>query len=78
MGDPESEGVGFVTEFEIPEDYFRKFPIQTVGLVHHQELWVPAEDLEEFNGKIVNGIRVCKSFNGREFTVSDKIKSVLN
>jgi hypothetical protein len=78
MGDPESDGVGFVTEFEIPEDYFRKFPIQTVGLDHHQELWVPAEELEEFNDKIVNGIRVCKSFIGSKFNVPGKIKSALN
>jgi hypothetical protein len=78
MGDPESDGVGFVTEFEIPEDYFRKFPIQTVGLDHHQELWVPAEGLEEFNDKIVNGIRVCKSFIGGKFNMPEKIKNVLN
>jgi hypothetical protein len=41
-------------------------------------LWVSAEDLEEFNDKIINGIRVCKSFIGSKFTVPDKIKSVLN
>ncbi len=52
MCDPDSDGVGFVTEFEIPEDYFMKFHVQTVGLDHHQELWVPAEELEEFHGKI--------------------------
>ncbi|HEY9046479.1 MAG TPA: hypothetical protein VIN08_11315, partial [Ohtaekwangia sp.] len=42
MGDAESDGAGFVTSFEIPEVYFQKFEIQTVGLAHHQELWVPA------------------------------------
>ena len=78
MGDPESDGVGFVTEFEIPEDYFSKFPIQTVGLEHHQELWVPAEALEEFNSQIVNGIRVSKSFVGSKFIMSEKINNVIN
>jgi hypothetical protein len=77
MGDPESDGVGFVTEFDIPEDYFKKFPIQTVELDYHQELWVPAEQLEEFNNHIINGIRVCKSFIGRRFIMPEKIQNVL-
>lgn len=77
MRDKESEGVGFVTSFEIPEDYFKRFEIQTVGMPHHQELWVPAEELEEFNSNILNGIRVEKAFIGNEFKVTEKIQSVL-
>lgn len=77
MGDPESDGVGFVTEFEIPDDYFQKFPIQVVGLDHHQELWVPAEEMEAFNDKIVNGIRVTKAFIGRQFVMPEKIRKVI-
>lgn len=78
ISDPDSDGVGFVTEFEIPEEYFGKFPIQTVGLDYHQELWVPAEELDEFNDKIVNGIRVTKSFVGSKFIMPEKINNVLN
>ncbi|HEY5823381.1 MAG TPA: hypothetical protein VIT44_03400 [Cyclobacteriaceae bacterium] len=78
MADPNSDGVGFVTAFEIPEDYLSHFEIQTVGLKHHQELWVPAEQLDEFNHKIINGIRVEKSFVGQKFLMNDKIRSVLN
>ena len=78
MRDPESDGVGFVTGFEIPEDYFRKFQIQTVGLDYHQELWVPAEQLDEFNEKIVNGIRICKAFVGSKFVMPYKIKHILS
>jgi hypothetical protein len=78
MGDADSDGVGFVTEFEIPEDYFHTFTVQTVGLDHHQELWVPAEGLNEFNDKIVNDIRVSKSFVGRKFIIPEKISNVLN
>jgi len=77
MRDVESSGVGFVTAFEIPEDYFDQFQIQTVGLDHHQELWVPAEQLEEFNNKITDGIRVMKSFIGKKFEISDKISKVI-
>jgi hypothetical protein len=77
MRDEDSDGVGFVTAFEIPEPYFKQFQIQTVGLVHHQELWVPATQLEEFNDAIVDGIRVEKAFIGKKFIINDKIKSVL-
>ncbi|HSR54180.1 MAG TPA: hypothetical protein VLV83_25405 [Acidobacteriota bacterium] len=51
-------GIGFVTEFEVDAAYLEKFPVQTVGSKHHQELWVPAEQLEEFNRHIVGEIRV--------------------
>jgi hypothetical protein len=77
MVDEDSDGVGFVTAFEIPEEYFKLFQVQTVGLVHHQELSVPATQLEEFNDAIVNGIRVEKAFIGKRFAISDKIKNVL-
>ena len=46
---------GFVTSFEIPEDYFNTFEKHNVGGTHHNELWVPAEQMEEFNGKIMEG-----------------------
>ncbi len=77
-GDPNSDGVGFVTAFDISDDYFKKFQIQTVGLPYHQELWVPAEQLDEFNSEIINGIRIEKSFVGKQFLMTDKIRSVLN
>lgn len=36
---------------------------RTVGRAGlHEELWVPAEDLDEFNGHIVGTIRVVASF----------------
>lgn len=76
-GNPDSDGVGFVTAFDISEDYFKKFQIQTVGLPYHQELWVPAEQLDEFNHEIINGIRVEKSFIGKNFVMSDQLKNVL-
>ena len=77
MRDEDSDGVGFVTAFEIPEHYFKQFQIQTVGLIHYQELWVPATQLDEFNDAIVNGIRVEKAFIGKKFAISDKIRNVL-
>lgn len=77
MGDVESDGVGFVTAFEIPNEYFRKFQVQTVGLDHHQELWVPAEQLDEFNDMIVDGIRIEKAYIGKKFNLTDKIAKTM-
>ncbi|HEY5746745.1 MAG TPA: hypothetical protein VIU12_11750 [Chryseolinea sp.] len=73
-GDEDSDHAGFVTAFEIPEDYFRQFQIQTVGLDHHQELWVPDHQLSEFNDQIVNDIRVERSYFGKNFVVPDPLK----
>lgn len=58
---------GFVTAFDMPEDYIQQFPVQNVGGEIHNELWVPAEQLEEFNEKIVGFIRVVKSFYGENY-----------
>jgi hypothetical protein len=78
MGAPDSDGAGFVTEFEIPDEYFRTFQVQTVGLAYHQELWVPAEDLDTFNQKIVAGIKVVKGYVGSRFVMPDKLSRVIN
>lgn len=67
INDDANGNVGYVTQFEIPEEYFNKFEVQNVGARHHNEIWVPAEQLEEFNSKIVNGIRVVKAFYGEKF-----------
>lgn len=65
--DDANGNVGYVTRFEIPETYFKTFEVQNVGARHHNELWVPAEKLEEFNAMIINGIEVIKAFYGEKF-----------
>lgn len=55
-------GAGFVTRFAVDADYVARFEVQTVGARHHQELWVPAEELETFNQHLVGLIEVIASF----------------
>ena len=55
-------GVGYVTAFEIDADYVSQFNIEQVGGSLHRELWVPAEQLDEFNAHIVGEIRVIRTF----------------
>ena len=58
---------GYVLEFDLPEDYLRKFPVQNVGGEIHNELWVPAGELEEFNSNIAGNIRLVQSFFGTKY-----------
>ncbi len=57
-----ASGSGFVTKFEVKADYLNKFEMQNVGGQIHNELWVPAEELDDFNSNIVGKIEVTKSF----------------
>ncbi len=45
----------FLTEKQIEVDarYLQKFKVENVGGEIHNELWVPSEELEEFNKYIV-------------------------
>jgi hypothetical protein len=62
--DAASGFVGYVTRFAVDTEYVQQFPIQTVDARIHQELWIPAERLEEFNGQIVGRIEVIAEFRG--------------
>ncbi len=53
--------VGFVTEFDLEDTYAGTFEVQTAAGRAHQELWVPAEQLDAFNAHIVGAIRVIEA-----------------
>jgi len=55
-------GAGFVTRFAVEAEFTARFPVQTVGGRECTELWVPAEELEEFNRHIVGSIVVIAEF----------------
>lgn len=55
-------GSGFVTRFQVETEYLKQFEVQNVGGPIHNELWVPAEELAEFNSHIMGRIVVTKSF----------------
>lgn len=58
---------GFVTAFEVDAAYVSKFEVQNVGGFEHNELWVPAEELVEFNQHIVGKIEVLTAFYGEKY-----------
>jgi hypothetical protein len=58
---------GIVTAFDLPVAYLDQFEMQHVGGAGHDELWIPAEVLPEFNAQIRGGIRIIAAFTGSKF-----------
>ena len=57
-----SDGGGFVTRFEVRSNFLARYETHVVGARHHEEYWIPAEDLESFNEAIVGPIVVVRSY----------------
>jgi hypothetical protein len=53
---------GYVTRFALPAAYLSRFDRKIVGAAEHEELWVPAEELDQFNAQIVGPIEVIHRF----------------
>lgn len=71
--------LGFVTKFEVSEEVVSKYPSQNVGARNHNELWIPAEELEDFNKAIVGKIEVTKVFIGKDFNkaANEELENVI-
>ena len=57
--------VGYVMKFEVRKEFLDKYEVKIVGGKIHEEYWIPAEDLEEFNRNIVGKIEVIAEFRGK-------------
>lgn len=58
---------GFVTRFSIDDAYASRFERRVVGSREHEELWVPAEEMAEFNAHLEGPIQVLGAFFGQDF-----------
>lgn len=58
---------GYVTQFKVEDSYIDQFEQHTVGGSQHQEFWIPAEEMEEFNKHILGHIKVMEAHFGDEF-----------
>lgn len=58
-----TDGGGWVTRFAVREDFLARYEPQIVGARYHEELWIPAEELEAFNDAIVGTIEVVRAFS---------------
>jgi hypothetical protein len=55
-------GAGFVTRFQVRAEFAARYPVQKVGGAIHSELWVPANELAEFNQNIVGPIEIIAEY----------------
>ncbi len=60
--DEASGFVGYVTRFQVDDAFLARYPVRKVGGAIHLELWVPAEELEEFNAHLLGPIQVVAEF----------------
>lgn len=58
---------GFVTRFDMDANYVKQFEVQVVGESQHQELWVPADELDEFNQYIQGNINIIAAYYGDKY-----------
>jgi len=61
------QSAGYVTQFKVDDPYISQFEQHKVGGSQHQEFWIPAEELEEFNRHIIGDIKVVEAHFGDEF-----------
>ncbi len=55
-------GVGHVVKFEVSAEYLAQFEVKNVGGPIHDELWIPAENLKEFNANIKGKIQLIGTY----------------
>src|SRR5438067_2027404 len=51
-------GNGYVLRFHVDGGFLGRYTVQTVGTGIHQEYWIPADELEEFNKHLVGPIEL--------------------
>lgn len=58
--------VGYVTRFEVEDTFIAQYAVERVGSRDHEELWVPAQDLERFNAHM-SQVEVLEMHVGQGF-----------
>lgn len=61
-----ASGAGYVTRFSIQRSFIARYLVQNAGGSAHQEYWIPAEDMAQFNANILGPIQVIAEFRGAE------------
>lgn len=55
-------GVGYVTKFDVKQEFMERYKIEQVGDRYHTEWWIPAKDLDELNDNIIGKIEVIGEY----------------
>ena len=63
----ESSGfVGYVLQFQIDKCFTDRYQVKRAGSSDHEEYWIPAADLDDFNAHIVGPIKIIAEFRSQE------------
>jgi hypothetical protein len=57
-----ASGVGYVLRFAVRRKFLDKYEVHVVGSAVHQEYWIPAEELPQFNANIIGEIEVIAEY----------------
>ena len=60
--DADNGNVGYVLRFDVDSAYLKRFDVQQVGDAECLELWIPAEELDNFNDHIRGVIKVASEW----------------
>lgn len=53
---------GYVTRFRVRKSFLDRYEPKTVGGAMHEEYWIPASDIDDFNRHIIGVIEVIAEF----------------
>jgi hypothetical protein len=62
----ESDKVGHVTKFAVRKSYLDRFEKHIVGGKIHEEYWIPAEELEQFNANLLGPIELVGTYTEQD------------
>jgi hypothetical protein len=57
-----ASGVGYALRFAVRRKFLDKYEVHVVGCAVHQEYWIPAEELPQFNANIIGEIEVIAEY----------------
>jgi len=63
--DQENGNVGYVLRFDVDDAFLDGYEVREAGGRDHLEYWIPAEDLDAFNGSIRGAITVIAEYRGQ-------------
>lgn len=67
VADQASAFAGYITRFDVKDEYLSRYEQHVVGSSKHTEYWIPADQLPEFNAAINGFVAVEEGFFGPSF-----------
>jgi hypothetical protein len=63
--DADNGAVGYVLQFDVDDNYLANHEVHDAGGRAHQEYWIPAEEMDDFNRHILGAIEITAEYRGQ-------------